>query len=593
MSGCSAAKALFYTPGLAVEMLGKCVYDPTIGRGGEWRAATVVAVAEGESVTIKLDTVRQGTTPRITTPSNLPWDDTPTTTKDSPPELDPTHTRCFPVQTKLTFFSIARRPQEHDDPAPVPETFTLGALAKRVRPCPPSVSLPVEGRTLGEEVDVFLNKVWTEGVVVKCASTGDDADRQKITVALPAGHGTGAGTNRDVVVFSDSQGQVWARDMFQKRGAKVSGIRRGWAFTGTAGAWLVRGAALSSAVTSEQRGVPRGADGGGTSLSDLTASVFKNGQFVRTQPLSHGPRVGHATIARLEAGSACASPRRSVRGDERVGPGDFSAGVEFGGSNRVGAGANTGSPIYGHGESVHAPGFGTYDPTGSPPFKSLSDACRHLLLDAGRDGLQVSEMVRVIQRKNLVKLGGRTPSNTVYSRLSQDVRFVNVSRGAYALAEVCASGATTNSPPRFDGGRSGALGGAQSRGDHDGDTGSVHGDFSDLYCAEGGDEIFKRTQGVCDAVAAKDRDNGLKDSGNNDTQHRRVSGRLRQVPAVTLIGTAKKTEAPASHAMADSSAFSVDVRFAPPSTRGGDDEGDVELSAELSAGVLMGLRSGR
>ncbi len=130
VSGCSAAKALFYTPGLAVEMLGKCVYDPTIGRVWEWRAATVVAVAEGESVTIKLDTVRQGTTPRITTPSNLPWDDTPTTTKDSPPELDPTHTRCFPVQTKLTFFSIARRPQEHDDPAPVPETAQVFAPPK-------------------------------------------------------------------------------------------------------------------------------------------------------------------------------------------------------------------------------------------------------------------------------------------------------------------------------------------------------------------------------------------------------------------------------------------------------------------------------
>ncbi len=62
---------------------------------------------------------------------------------------------------------------------------------------------------------------------------------------------------------------------------------------------------------------------------------------------------------------------------------------------------------------------------------------------------------------------------------------------------------------------------------------------------------------------------------------------------MTLSGAATTTEAPASHAVADSSAFSVDGRFAPPSTRGGDDEGDVELSAELSAGVLMGLRSGR
>ena len=56
VSGCSAAR-LFYRPGAAVEMLGKCAYDPTLGRGGEWRAATVVAV-ENENVTIRLEMVR-------------------------------------------------------------------------------------------------------------------------------------------------------------------------------------------------------------------------------------------------------------------------------------------------------------------------------------------------------------------------------------------------------------------------------------------------------------------------------------------------------------------------------------------------------
>ena len=62
--------------------------------------------------------------------------------------------------------------------------------------------------------------------------------------------------------------------------------------------------------------------------------------------------------------------------------------------------------------------------------------------------------------------------------------------------------------------------------------------------------------------------------------------------------------------LADSSAFSVETKFgkdaksafdagaaasvAAASLRaGGDDDGDVELSAELSAGVLMGLRSGK
>jgi hypothetical protein len=51
-------------------------------------------------------------------------------------------------------------------------------------------------------------------------------------------------------------------------------------------------------------------------------------------------------------------------------------------------------------------------------------------------------MVREIQIKGLVKLGGRTPTNTVYSRLSQDPRFVNVARGAYALATVVNGGGT-------------------------------------------------------------------------------------------------------------------------------------------------------
>jgi len=45
-------------------------------------------------------------------------------------------------------------------------------------------------------------------------------------------------------------------------------------------------------------------------------------------------------------------------------------------------------------------------------------------------------MVRAIRERSLVKLAGKTPANTVYSRLSQDARFLNVSRGAYALVSV-------------------------------------------------------------------------------------------------------------------------------------------------------------
>ena len=101
----------------------------------------------------------------------------------------------------------------------------------------------------------------------------------------------------------------------------------------------------------------------------------------------------------------------------------------------------------------------------------------------------MSTLVRAIQSRNLVKLGGRTPSNTVYSRLSQDARFVNVSRGAYALATVVSGGGTAASTPTKFSARDAAGGGAAAAGrlartnavDSDeghgeDDVGSVHGD---------------------------------------------------------------------------------------------------------------------
>lgn len=456
-----------------------------------------------------------------------------------------------------------------------------------MRPIPPRTFLSLDGRAVNEEVDVLLNKVWTEGVVVKVAEAG--GGQQKITVALPKAQGDGSQHEvRDVVVFSDSSGQMYARDMFQKRGAKVSGLRRGWAFSGTAGQWLVRGAAM--VVTSERSEHAE--------ASAMTASgVFASG-LPSHSVLSHGPRVGHNTRTRLEAGSACASPRRPVRGERPPPAPDFSK-LEFGASNRLGGDYRLGNSVYGHGESSHSAGYTShsagYDPNvvydpNSPPFKSLSDACRSLLLDAGKEGLQVSEMVRVIQQKNLVKLGGRTPSNTVYSRLSQDTRFVNVARGAYALAEVVNSDkATTNSPPRFDGvARNDGAGvrGGEEKFKDDGDTGSVHGD--DLFCAEGGDEIFGRRKAGGEEV---------KNNVNNHDTQRRVSGRRRDAPVQP--NDQKKNgvfEPPPRATMADSSAFSVDqapgvarVQGADASVRGGDDDADVELSAET---LLMGLRSG-
>ena len=69
---------------------------------------------------------------------------------------------------------------------------------------------------------------------------------------------------------------------------------------------------------------------------------------------------------------------------------------------------------YGHGESSPERGGrlnvnASEASEASLPFKSLSDACRHLLQDAGPAGLQVSTLVREIQRRGLVKLGGGHP----------------------------------------------------------------------------------------------------------------------------------------------------------------------------------------
>ena len=206
----------------------------------------------------------------------------------------------------------------------------------------------------------------------------------QITVAFPGADGA---DSSEIVVFADSSGDVWAREAFNKKIAKRAGLRRGWAFSGTlSGKWLVRGQACASAVTSDCR--------------DGEASTFLRGE----------------------------APRR--RGAARP-PGD----------------ARDAGATYGHGESSPSASFGGDGDGTGPAFKSLSDACHHLLLGAGAAGLQVSTLVRAIQSRNLVKLGGRTPSNTVYSRLSQDARFVNVSRGAYALATVVSGGGTAASTP--------------------------------------------------------------------------------------------------------------------------------------------------
>lgn len=444
----------------------------------------------------------------------------------------------------------------------------------------------MEGRVANEEVDVLINRVWREGLVVDASAASHLGDGQRrITVCVPNADGA---PNAKVVVFQDSSERVWARDAFQKRGAKTSGLRRGWAFSGTAGQWLCRGHA--AVVTSERR------------EEDGVAGRFAG----RDLPDFH---VTKLEKPKLEAESACASPRRPSRESERVAPAklDLSA---FSVPELSAAAA----AAYGHGESSPERGaratFNASSVSASPPFKSLSDACRHLLLDAGPLGLQVSTLVHEIQKRKLVKLGGRTPSNTVYSRLSQDARFVNVARGAYALADVVGAAANASAPPRFDGAAANArrdAGGSPSP--HafpdDGDTGSVRGD------GDGDGDALARAR---DDTRRLLSDESLEEVVGKSS--RRVSGRRREAhgtgdDAATARPTdpSLRSQRVSAETLADSSAFSVETKFgkdaksafdasaavsvAAAARAAGDDDEDVELSAELSAGVLMGLRSGK
>ena len=438
----------------------------------------------------------------------------------------------------------------------------------------------------------MINRVWREGVVTDASAASRGDGQRRITVCVPGADGA---PPADVVVFQDSSERVWARDAFQKRGAKTSGLRRGWAFSGVvSGQWLVRGHA--AAVTSERREETFSL----ASAPSVYASVYAD-------PQGLGPKT------KLEAGSACASPRRpgsresageKARGMAGRDASAFSAPERFGAEKFA---------AYGHGESSPERGgrLNVNASEASLPFKSLSDACRHLLQDAGPAGLQVSTLVREIQRRGLVKLGGRTPSNTVYSRLSQDARFVNVARGAYALADVVQRhAANAAAPPRFDGAgvpaRRDAPGSPTPDGacPDDGDTGSVRGDGD----GDGDTTRLLSDESLEEVVPT--------------TSARRVSGRRREgygsghgAPgderaAAPPVDPSLRSRRVSAETLADSSAFSVETKFgkdaksafdagaaasvAAASLRaGGDDDGDVELSAELSAGVLMGLRSGK
>jgi len=254
-------------------------------------------------------------------------------------------------------------------------------LSSAIRPRPPTETLAVDqSLRLNEEVDVHYNNRWCEGYISQITDA-----RGKIVVCFP---GVGVKKDTALIVFQDSTGQSWMRETWNKTRPKRVSIRRGWTLS-LNGQW-------------SPRGVPQenGTAGPDSAYKQLAAaSVSEAGDS--TQRFTGGKNVASVASER---------PSRNV-------------------STAI-TGAAVASFV---GDSTK--GVVTSDETDCP-FKSISEACFHLLLTAGPAGLQVSAMVRAIKERSLVKLAGKTPANTVYSRLSQDARFFNVSRGAYALVSV-------------------------------------------------------------------------------------------------------------------------------------------------------------
>lgn len=64
----------------------------------------------------------------------------------------------------------------------------------------------------------------------------------QITVTFP---GCAGKDSYSLIVFSDTSGQVWAREVWNKRGVKHAALRKGWVFS-PSGQWLVRGQVVGS-----------------------------------------------------------------------------------------------------------------------------------------------------------------------------------------------------------------------------------------------------------------------------------------------------------------------------------------------------------
>jgi hypothetical protein len=54
------------------------------------------------------------------------------------------------------------------------------------------------------------------------------------------------------------------------------------------------------------------------------------------------------------------------------------------------------------------------------------DACVEVLMHAGSEGMTVTEVVTAIQRRELARLHGRTPHNSITRCLSADATFIRL-----------------------------------------------------------------------------------------------------------------------------------------------------------------------
>lgn len=299
------------------------------------------------------------------------------------------------IENDGNFVTLRIAPEGGEDAPCELARLPTSMLSSTIRPEPPVETLAVDQtRTLNEEVDVHYNNRWCEGYI----SQVPDA-RGKMTVCFP---GVGVNNDTSLVVFQDSTGQSWIRETWNKTRPKRATIRKGWTLS-LYGRWYPRGAAQQE---------------------------FASG----------GPDLAYKHLAAVSMSEAGDSTKRTKRNDSGINAITAVLDNALLQESSDDEAKNNRGGVLGSFVGDSAKAMVTSDETDCA-FKSISDACYHLLLTAGPQGLQVSEMVRLIQERALVKLAGKTPANTVYSRLSQDSRFVNVSRGAYALEVVLAAAA--------------------------------------------------------------------------------------------------------------------------------------------------------